>query len=122
MKIELHTINLEVSDPQRSKQFYIDALGMSENLQRSHAPGFVYLESAGGNLTLATPQEAAAAEPSRTMELGFKVDDLAALQARFTEHGITGFETRGMGWADVIEGHDLDGHRVIVYCFKPDGR
>ena len=49
MKIELHTINLEVVDPQTSKRFYIDALGMSENAQRPHAPGFVYLESAGAN-------------------------------------------------------------------------
>lgn len=118
MKIKLATINLEVADPQRSKRFYIDALGMTENLQRSHAPGFVYLASDGGDLTLATPQEALAAEPSRTMELGFEVDDLAALQARFEELGVTGFRPQSMGWSDVLEGHDPDGHRVIVYCFK----
>ena len=121
MNIQLHTINLEVADPQRSKRFYIDALGMTENEQRSHPPGFVYLESAGGNVTLATPQDADAAEPSRTMELGFKADDFPALQARFAEQGIGGFESRGMGWADVLEGHDTDGHRVIVYCFKAEG-
>ena len=120
MKIKLHTINLEVADPQASKRFYIDALGMTENAQRSHAPGFVYLESAGSNLTLATPQKTAAAEPSPTMEIGFEVDDLEELQARFAKQGVQGFAPQSMGWAEVIEGHDPDGHRVIVYCFKAD--
>ncbi len=118
MKIKLATINLEVADPQRSKRFYIDALGLTENMQRSQAPGFVYLASEGGDLTLATPREAVAAEPSRTMELGFEVDDLNALQARFAAQGVTDFKPQSMGWGNVIEGHDPDGHRVIVYCFK----
>ena len=117
MKIKLHTINLEVADPQRSKRFYIDALGMTENRRRSQPPGFVYLESESANITLATPPEASAAEPSRTMELGFEVDDLAALQAHFAEHGVAGFHSQSMGWGDVIEGHDSEGHRIIVYCF-----
>lgn len=117
MHIKLATINLEVADPERSKRFYIDTLGMRENTQRSQPPGFVYLESDGGNLTLATPQEAVAAEPSRTMELGFEVDDIAALRAKFTEQHITGFEPQSMGWGEVLEGHDPDGHRIIVYCF-----
>lgn len=117
MIVKLATINLEVADPQRSKRFYIDGFGMVENLQRSQPPGFVYLESGGASITLATPQNAASAEPSRTMELGFEVDDLDALGRRLSEHGISGFEAQAMGWGDVIEGHDLDGHRVIAYCF-----
>ena len=118
MKIKLATINLEVADPQASKRFYLDALGMTENLQRSHAPGFVYLQSDKGDLSLATPQQAQKAEPSRTMEIGFETDDLLALQSRLEEHKITGFHANSMGWGDVLEGHDPDGHRVIVYCFK----
>jgi len=31
--------------------------------------------------------------------------------------GVSGFPSQSMGCGDVIEGHDLDGHRVIVYCF-----
>ena len=118
MKIKLATINLEVADPQASKRFYIDVLGMSENLSRSYAPGFVYLQSDKGDLSLATPQRAEKAEPSRTMEIGFEVDDLPALQARLDEQKVVGFHSQGMGWGDVLEGHDPDGHRVIVYCFK----
>ncbi|GAC1500128.1 MAG: hypothetical protein NVS4B5_14470 [Vulcanimicrobiaceae bacterium] len=118
MVVKLATINLEVPNPQHSKRFYIDALCMVENLQRSHAPGFVYLESEGASLTLATPEHGSSAKPSRTMELGFEVDDLEALQKRFLEYGVTGFKSQSMGWGDVIEGHDLDGHRVIVYHFS----
>ncbi len=118
MKIKLHTINLEVADPQTSKRFYVNALGMTENSQRSHPPGFVYLESAGGNLTRAASQQTVAAESSRTMEIGFEVDDLEELQARFAEQCVQGYAPRSMGWADVVEGHDPDDHRIIVYCFK----
>lgn len=118
MSAKLATINLEVADPQSSKRFYIDALGMVENLERSHAPGFVYLESAGASVTLATPETAPTAEPSRTMELGFEVDDLAALVRRFSEYGVDDFVSQSMGWGDVLEGHDPDGHRVIVYKFR----
>ena len=117
--VKLATINLEVADPQRSKRFYLDALGLTENVNRSHAPGFVYLESEGVAVTLATPQEASAAEPTRTMELGFEVADLRALEARFAENGVTNFRSQSMGWGDVLEGRDLDGHRIIVYSFAP---
>jgi len=116
--VKLATINLEVADPQRSKRFYLDALGLSENLERSHAPGFVYLESEGCGVTLSTPEEASASEPSRTMELGFETEDLGALEARFAQYGVSGFRSKSMGWGDVLEGNDLDGHRVIVYSFR----
>lgn len=118
MTIALATINLEVADPQRSKRFYIDALGMVENATRSQPPGFVYLESAGCALTLATPQEATAAEPSRTMELGFETNDLETLRTTFAACGVTGFRSQEMGWGEVLEGYDSDGHRVIVYRFR----
>lgn len=118
MTLRLATINLDVADPQRSKRFYVDALGMSENLERSEAPNFVYLESPGAAITLATPEAATAAEPSRTMELGFEAGDLAAVETALKEAGATGFQSQSMGWGDVLEGRDFDGHRVIVYCFR----
>lgn len=116
MMIKLHTVNLEVADPDAAKKFYVDALGMTENVQRSHPPDFVYLESAGCHLTLAKRDVESAAKPSRTMELGFLVDDLAALTTHLTERNVNGFKPQKMGWGEVIEGHDPDGHRVIIYC------
>ena len=117
MKIKLHTVNLEVADPEAAKQFYVDALGMTENLERSHRPDFFYLESVGGHLTLARRDLASSEGPTRTVELGFQVDDLAAFKSHFENSNLNGFKPKSMGWGEVIEGHDPDGHRVILYCW-----
>jgi len=119
MRIRFATLNLQVADPQRSKRFYIDGMGMRENEERSHAPCFVYLDSDGVAVTLASREDGAEpAPPSPSIEIGFEVDDLDALQARFAERGIAGFVPQSMGWAEVLEGQDADGHRVIVYQFS----
>jgi catechol 2,3-dioxygenase-like lactoylglutathione lyase family enzyme len=118
MKIKLASINLEVAAPERSKRFYLDVLGMVEDSQRSHPPGFVYLQSDGCGMTLASPQEASGAEPSRTMELGFEVDDIASMKAHLSACGIRDYREESMGWGDAIELHDEDGHRVLIYAFK----
>ena len=121
MQIRFATVNLEVADPQRSKRFYIDAIGMRENERRSHAPGFVYLESEGLALTLATREDGQQpAPPSASTELGFEADDLGGVRDRFAERGFAGFVSQSMGWGDVLEGHDADGNRVIVYQFKTE--
>ena len=118
MKIKLATVNLEVAVPEKSKRFYIDVLGMKENLERSHAPGFVYLESPGCSLTLGAIQGPPQAQPAQTMELGFETDDLDSIRSHLDAQGPHSFQPKKMGWGDVLEGHDPDGHRVIVYSFK----
>jgi catechol 2,3-dioxygenase-like lactoylglutathione lyase family enzyme len=45
MKTKLASINLEVPDPEQCKRFYLDLMGMVEDIQRSHPPSFVYLHS-----------------------------------------------------------------------------
>lgn len=121
MKIKLASINLEVADPERSQRFYIDALGMVEDARRSHPPGFVYLRSEGCDMTLTTPEKASGAEPSRTMELGFEVDDLGAMRQRLGALGVADLREQSMGWGEAIELCDPDGHRVIVYAFRKGG-
>ena len=118
MPAKLATINLEVADPERSKRFYVDAFGMTENVRRSHAPGFVYLESSGAHLTLAAPQAGTAAAPSATMELGFEIDDLDGLRERLAACGATGFAAQSMGWGEAIEGRDFDGYRIVAYRLR----
>jgi catechol 2,3-dioxygenase-like lactoylglutathione lyase family enzyme len=120
MTIELHTINLEAGDPKAAKRFYVDALGMTENLERSQPPDFFYLESVGCHLTLAKWGGASGEKPSRSMGLGFLVDDLAALAAHLAQRNVSGFKPQRMGWGEVLEGHDPEGHRVIIYSLgKP---
>jgi catechol 2,3-dioxygenase-like lactoylglutathione lyase family enzyme len=117
MKIKLASINLEVADPEWSKRFYVDVLGMVEDDRRSHPPDFVYLRSDGCDVTLAKPQETSRAEPSGTMELGFEVDDVEAMKARLSAHGLGDYREESMGWGRALELRDGDGHRIVVYAF-----
>jgi catechol 2,3-dioxygenase-like lactoylglutathione lyase family enzyme len=121
MKTKLASINLEVADPEQSKRFYLDVLGMVEDTRRSHPPAFVYLRSEGCDMTLASPHEASSAEPSPTMELGFEVDDLVAMKARLSDHGVADFREESMGWGQALELRDRDGYRVVIYKFKERG-
>ncbi len=118
MNTKLTSINLEVADPERSKRFYVDVLGMAEDNRRSHPPGFVYLRGNGCDMTLASPRATSIAEPSRTMELGFEVDDITAMKAHLSKLGVHDFREESMGWGEAIELRDSDGHRVLVYEFK----
>jgi catechol 2,3-dioxygenase-like lactoylglutathione lyase family enzyme len=118
MRAKLATINLQVADPQQSKRFYMDALGMIEDARRSHPPTFVYLRSDGCDVTLATPQEASGARPSRTIELGFEVNDIAAMRAHLSALGLSDYSEESMGWGEALELRDSDGHRVVIYSFE----
>lgn len=117
MRIKLASINLQVADPQRSSRFYVDVLGMVEEARRSHPPSFIYLRSEGCDLTLAVPQESCGAQPSRTIELGFEVDDIPAMKAHLAALGIRDHREQSMGWGHALELHDDDGHRVVIYSF-----
>ena len=66
-------------------------------------------------MTLASPREALGAEPSRTMELGFEVEDIGAMKAHLAARGIRDYREESMGWGDAIELRDGDGHRVLVF-------
>ncbi len=116
MNIRLATVNLEVADPQASKRFYVDLLGMTEDERRSHAPGFVYLRSAGCDLTLAARQGAPAAGGAAPVEIGFEVDDFAAARAHLEAHGPKDAVVQNMGWGEAIELRDPDGHRIVIYA------
>ena len=118
MRIKLASINLQVADPERSRRFYVDVLGMVEDARRSHPPGFVYLRSEGCDVTLAVPPESRGAQPSRTIELGFEVDDIAAMKAHLATSGIRDHREESMGWGRALELRDDDGHRVVIYSFE----
>jgi hypothetical protein len=96
----------------------MDALGMIEDARRSHPPAFVYLLSDGCDVRLATPQDASGAQPSRTIELGFEVEDIAAMRAHLAAHGIPDYREESLGWGETLKLRDSDGHRVLIYSFK----
>ncbi|QEH32053.1 Glyoxalase-like domain protein [Aquisphaera giovannonii] len=121
MRTKLATINLQVADPQRSRRFYEDVLGMVEDARRSHPPSFVYLRSDGCDLTLATPPESSGAQPSRTIELGFLVDDIEAMKSHLSARGIRDHREESMGWGRALELRDEDGYRIVIYSFERAG-
>ena len=118
MSIRIATINIEVRDVALAKKFYMRAFGMTENERRSHPPSFAFLESGSVALTLTTPVESTRPEPSKTIEIGFETDDLAAAETNLVAAGAQGVQQKSMGWGDAIELHDLDGYRIVVYSFK----
>src|SRR5579883_1343325 len=118
MKPKLATVNLEVTDVEASKRFYRDVLGMTEDARRSHPPGFAYLRSPGCDVTLASPPNAGGVTPSRAIELGFEVEDIAAVRAHLSALAIRDYREESMGWGEALELRDPDGHRVLVYSFE----
>lgn len=121
MKAKLATINLESTDPGRARQFYVDVLGMLEDVDRSHAPHFFYLRSEGCDLTIAVPPDRLKTAPCRAIELGFEVEDLPAAKAHLSANGVKDFREESMGWGQAVELSDSDGHRVLIYSFKKTG-
>ena len=112
MKIHLATINLEVRNLEKSARFYTEVLGMTENLQRSHPPGFRYFESNTAHLTL---QNSNGQPVGKSSELGFACDDLEEVAARLKTFGVQDYTEQKMGWGSAIETCDPDGHRIIIY-------
>jgi catechol 2,3-dioxygenase-like lactoylglutathione lyase family enzyme len=118
MKAKLATVNLQSADPQRSKRFYVDVLGMTEDTQRSHPPSFVYLRSDGCDITIASSLESSAALRAPSIELGFEADDIAAMRSHLAASGVPDFRDESMGWGEALELQDPDGHQVLIYSFR----
>ena len=118
MNVKLATVNLQSNDPQRAKRFHVDALGLAEDAARSSPPSFIYLRSGGCDVTISQVQQAGAADPSDSMELGFEVDDLESLKARLTSLGIYNYRQESMGWGDALELADPDGYRCVIYRLR----
>ena len=119
MKTKFSTVNLEVADPQASKRFYVDVMGLVEDSHRSHAPGFVYLRGDGCDITLAAPEHGTASAPTRSIELGFEAEDLELVGRKLAEAKRPVVQ-QTMGWGSAVETKDLDGHRVIIYRLKAE--
>ena len=121
MKTKLATVNLEVTDLDRSKRFYEEVLGMSEDDRRSHPPGFVYLRSSGCDVTLANSAAANGATTPHSVELGFGVDNITATRDHLSAVGFRNYREETMGWGEAMELSDPDGHRILVYTFERRG-
>lgn len=112
----LGNINLFVRNIEQARAFYIKALGLTENVERSHAPHFVLLEAGGCTLTL-QDRAAPGAElgTANSIELGFAVDDPEAVRNSLKDWGVMVSELEQMGWGGGFDAVDPDGHRLTLY-------
>lgn len=116
MNNKLATINLEVRDLPLCLRFYRDVFGVKENAERSHPPGFYYLESPAGHLTL---QPSRGGKPGTTIELGFEVEDLVPIISALSAFPGSPVTRQSMSWGNALETKDPEGHRILAYKFAP---
>lgn len=119
MATRLGNINLFVRDVERAARFYVQALGLALNAERSAPPGFALLEAGGCTLTLQDGSAPGAAFDQREgVELGFVVDDVEAARRRIQECGGSVGEVEQMGWGGGFDASDPDGHRLAIYRMR----
>lgn len=119
MSTTLGNVNLFVRDIERARRFYVEALGLIEDHERSAPPSFVLLNAGGCTLTLqdaATPGSDFG--PAASVELGFAVDDVAAARERLQAWGGAVSELQHMGWGDGFDASDPDGHRLTLFRMR----
>ncbi|MCB0076976.1 MAG: VOC family protein [Anaerolineales bacterium] len=116
MSTVLGNVNLFVQDLEAAKRFYVEGLGLQADEERSHPPSFVLLRAGHCTLTLqdATPPGAAFG-PAASVELGFAVEDVAALHRRLADYGATVSDLQQMGWGGGFDATDQEGHRLTIY-------
>ncbi|HRC77565.1 MAG TPA: VOC family protein [Kouleothrix sp.] len=119
MATTLGNVNLFVRDIEQAKRFYVEGVGLVEDVERSHPPSFALLRAGACTLTL---QDASAPgaqfEPSRSVELGFAVDDIEATRERLAARGATVSDVEQMGWGGGFDALDPDGHRLTIYRMR----
>lgn len=119
MSTRLGNINLFVHDVQKARDFYVQALNLVEDSERSQPPSFVLLQAGDCTITL---QDGAAPGASfaktESIELGFEVDDIEKVQQQLKTAGGNVSEQQQMGWGSGFDAFDLDNHRLTIYKMR----
>lgn len=116
MSIRLENVNLFVRDIAQARRFYVEALGLEEDQERSAPPGFVLLRAGSCTLTLQDGSAPGADfSPAASVELGFAVDDVEAARERLLAWGGQVSPVQRMGWGSGFDAADLEGHRLTIY-------
>lgn len=107
--IQLGSVNLIVKDIRAAEKFYVEALGLTVDQERTNRPSFVLLRAANCMVILQEARtEDAALSP---IELGFEVDDVHAMQEKLGSRACV----QQMGWGGAIETSDPEGTRLNLY-------
>ena len=117
--IQLGSVNLVVQDIAAAEKFYVGVLGLTVDKERSNPPSFLLLRAENCMVIL---QDAKAMESApdgiRSVELGFQVEDVAAMKEKLGDRA----RVQSMGWGNAIETEDPNGIRLNLYRLsEPDG-
>ena len=116
MTTTLANVNLFVRNVELAVRFYVDVIGLEHDVDRSTPPSFALLQAGSCTLTLQdAAADGAAFGPSRGIELGFAVADVAAARERLIAAEMEVGEVQAMGWGSACDAADPDGHRLTVF-------
>jgi len=100
-----------VKDVEQSVKFYRDNLGLRQTVR--YGKEWVELEAPGTVIALHPNRKSKASPPSKTMSIGFQVQDLDGAVAKLKKRGVT-FEIQEEGFLRRADFADPDGHRLYL--------
>lgn len=119
MSVQLGNLNLFARDIEKTRRFYIEALGLQEITERSHPPTFFLLSVGNCTLTLQDASSPGAGFESGTnLEIGFAVEDVDAVRETLRLFGAEVSEVQQMGWGGGFDARDPDGRRLTIFKMR----
>lgn len=119
MKTKLNSINLVSSTPGELRDFYVNVLLFQEDKQRSHEPGFFFINGGNGcNILIQQSGHAQTLPGAVGFELGLEVKSLDEFYERIKSNNCKVIaDKQQMGWGKGIAIEDPEGHVINVYEF-----
>ena len=121
MRLEL--VNVPVSDVDRSKAFYADKVGFTEDndVTVSDEIRFVQLTPPGSGCSISIGVGLTGMQPGAVQGLQLVVDDIHAARAAFLERGLEVGEVQEFPWGSFVYFSDPDGNGWNVQQIPPRG-
>ena len=116
MDLRLELVVIPVSDPDRSKAFYVDQVGF--NADHDHVVSedmrFVQLTPPGSACSIAIGTGVTDVEPGSVQGLQLVVEDIEAAQAELSGRGVDVGEVQDFPWGRFLFFKDPDGNGWAV--------
>jgi len=123
MDMRLELVNVPVSDVDRSKAFYADKVGFTEDndVTVSDEIRFVQLTPPGSGCSISIGVGLTGMQPGAVQGLQLVVDDIHAARAAFLERGLEVGEVQEFPWGSFVYFSDPDGNGWNVQQIPPRG-
>jgi catechol 2,3-dioxygenase-like lactoylglutathione lyase family enzyme len=121
MDWKLELVSVPVSDPDRSKRFYVDQVGFHEDYDHrvSDDLRFIQLTPPGSGCSIAFGVGLTENEPGSVAGLQLVVPDIEAAHAHLVERGVEVSEIQDFEWGRFVFFTDPDGNGWAVQQIPP---